>query len=160
MNFLFCSLRIVLFTTILISVGCQSTTKNMQNFVEDSLDRALNQKNTSYIDPDRLADSKEEALQYAQNIPNENTSQTFPSKGIQPSIPTFRGSVIVINPQKKFLIVDFQGGTAIPPLKTEMEVYRGGQRVGIIRITEPIKAPLASADIVKGTLARGDIVLK
>ncbi len=71
--------------------------------------------------------------------------------------PLFEGKVVLVNQAKKFLIVDFREAK-VPPVRSELGVYRGGVFVGSLRITEPVKPPLASADILSGTLRRGDVV--
>ncbi len=67
------------------------------------------------------------------------------------------GIIIIVNQNENFAVVDFQDGV-VPPPESELGVYRNDQFVGSIRITPPIKNSFASADILKGTLQRGDIV--
>jgi hypothetical protein len=76
---------------------------------------------------------------------------------VSPDESPFEGSVVLLNLQKGFVIVDFGKGK-VPPARSELGVYRGGIFVGSVRITPPIKPPLASADILNGTLRRGDTV--
>lgn len=70
---------------------------------------------------------------------------------------SFEGTIVLLNLQKGFVIVDFADGK-IPPPRSELGVYRGGTFVGSVRITPPIKPPHASADILNGSLRRGDQV--
>lgn len=73
----------------------------------------------------------------------------------QPSL--FTGHIILMNFNKNFVVIDFdQNG--VPPIQSELGVYRNSEFVGSIRITNPIKPPLASADILTGTLRNGDEV--
>ncbi len=87
------------------------------------------------------------------NKTNETTSTPITS----PSKPLFVGHVVLVNSKKHFVIVDFNA-RKVPPLRSELGVYRNNQFVGSIRITPPIKPPLTSADILMGTLRRGDEV--
>jgi len=69
----------------------------------------------------------------------------------------FIGTVVLSPLRKKFVVVDFRNGE-VPPIRSELGVYREGIFVGSVRISEPVKPPLASADILSGALRRGDVV--
>lgn len=62
-----------------------------------------------------------------------------------------------VNTEHGFVVVDFASRT-MPEAGTLVNVYRGDKRVGGIRITEPVHAPLATADIVEGEMRVGDEV--
>jgi hypothetical protein len=62
-----------------------------------------------------------------------------------------------VNAEHGFVVVDFASRT-MPEAGTLINVYRGEKRVGGIRITEPVHAPLATADIVEGEMRVGDEV--
>jgi hypothetical protein len=62
-----------------------------------------------------------------------------------------------VNAEHGFVVVDF-GSQTMPEAGTLVNVYRGGKRVGGIRITEPVHAPLATADVVEGEMRVGDEV--
>jgi hypothetical protein len=62
-----------------------------------------------------------------------------------------------VNAQQGFVVVDFASRT-MPEVGTLVNVYRAEKRVGGIRITEPVHAPLATADIVEGEMRVGDEV--
>lgn len=90
--------------------------------------------------------------------------KAVPSDASVPADPTldaaannFSGSVVLLNPKENFVIVNFQPGS-VPPLRSELGVYRENVFVGSVRITDPIKPPLASADILSGSIQRGDVV--
>lgn len=94
--------------------------------------------------------------------PSAAPRETSPSSSYSPpplssSAPSFEGTVVLLNLQKGFVIVEFSNGK-IPPPRSELGVYRGGTFVGSVRITPPIKSPHASADIINGSLRRGDQV--
>ncbi len=60
-----------------------------------------------------------------------------------------------MNTELGFVVVDFASQT-MPPVGTRVQVYRGDKRVGTVRITEPVHAPLATADVVDGEVRVGD----
>ena len=60
-----------------------------------------------------------------------------------------------VNSELGFAVVDFAAQT-MPPVGTRVNVYRGDKRVGTVRITEPVHAPLATADVVDGEVRVGD----
>ncbi len=79
-----------------------------------------------------------------------------PAPTVKPVNPKFAGLVMIVNPKKKFVVVDF--GDDVPPLKSELGAYRQDVFVGSIRVTDPVKTPLATADILSGTPKKGDEV--
>jgi hypothetical protein len=145
------------FLLIVSLVGCESAKQDVQDLVDDSLDKALNAPNTDYINPDRLADTKEEALRQAHGF-KQAAPAGIPVKAA-PAGSSFNGTLVIVNRDKDFAVVDFSEGP-VPAVGTELSVHRGTRAVGSIKITDPIKGPLASADIVNGVLVSGDIVLK
>jgi hypothetical protein len=54
-----------------------------------------------------------------------------------------------------FVVLDFSQ-RAMPPLGTHLTVYRDGQKVGEVQITEPVRAQFATADVLAGELQVGD----
>ena len=94
----------------------------------------------------------------------KETPKTVESPSAEPTVAAaetpvspFAGTVLLINLKKKFVVVDFSKAQ-MPPVKSELGVYRDGQFIGSVRITEPTKAPLATADIVQGVVRKGDSV--
>jgi len=69
-----------------------------------------------------------------------------------------RGSVRTVNEQGQYVIVDFGLGM-IPALQTEMNVYRGGDVVGVVQLTGPIRRSTVAGDIVSGEAGVGDVVI-
>ena len=63
--------------------------------------------------------------------------------------------IVSMNPDLGFVVIDFTS-QPLPPVGTKVNVYRGDKRVGTVRITEPVHAPLATADIVEGQVRTGD----
>jgi len=68
---------------------------------------------------------------------------------------TGTATVASVNQELGFVVIDFSSQT-LPPLGTRINIYRGDQRVAVVRITEPVQAPLATADIVEGEARVGD----
>ena len=78
--------------------------------------------------------------------------------GLQPS-PAPLGPpaarIVSVNADLGFVVVDF-GPLTVPTPGTQVSIYHGGKRVGAVRITEPVHAPLATADVVEGEVRMGD----
>jgi hypothetical protein len=87
------------------------------------------------------------------------TGRTKPNyANLEPS-PTELGAtaarIASVNPEVGFVVIDF-ASQSMPAPGTQVNIYRGGKRVGAVRITEPARAPLATADIVEGEARVGD----
>lgn len=80
--------------------------------------------------------------------------QRFPA--INPITPV-QGRVTFVNPKFRFVIVDFTFHQ-MPRLEQRLGVYRGGERVGEVRISGPAEGPAIVADIMMGTASLGDLV--
>ena len=63
--------------------------------------------------------------------------------------------IVSVNPELKFVVIDFGTGP-MPPVGTRLNVYRGEKEVGVVRVTEPARAQLATADILQGEARVGD----
>ena len=84
------------------------------------------------------------------------TPATHAASHLEPVPPEAAGAKIAsVNSELGFVVVDF-ASQVMPALGTRINVYRGGKRVGVVRITEPVHAPLATADIVEGDVRVGD----
>jgi chromosome segregation ATPase len=71
--------------------------------------------------------------------------------------PSYGGTVTLLKSKGNFAILKFPQGR-IPPPRTKLDVFRDGILVGTVQITNPVKPPLASADIISGSLRIGDEV--
>jgi hypothetical protein len=60
-----------------------------------------------------------------------------------------------VNTDLRFVVLDFSS-RAMPPLGTKLTVFRDGQSVGLVQITEPVRGRFATADILDGDLLVGD----
>ena len=63
--------------------------------------------------------------------------------------------IVSTNPDLGFVVIDFTS-RPLPAVGEKVDVYRGEKKVGVVRITEPVRAPLATADIVEGEIRTGD----
>lgn len=63
--------------------------------------------------------------------------------------------IVSVNPELGFVVVDFSA-RVMPPVGTRLNVYRGDKNIGAVRITEPVRSRLATADIVQGEVRVGD----
>jgi len=65
--------------------------------------------------------------------------------------------VVSVNPTARFVVLTFPIG-ALPGLEKRLNVYRGGLKVGEIKITGPQRDNNTVADIVTGECQIGDEV--
>ena len=69
-----------------------------------------------------------------------------------------RARIESVNTQGQYVIVDFGLGV-IPPLDTEMNVYRGEEVTGVVRLTGPIRGSIVAGDLTSGEAQPGDLVI-
>ena len=65
------------------------------------------------------------------------------------------GLITVVNAPYRFVVVDF-GGQRPPALGTSLGVFRAGQRIGTVRLTDPVRGQFITADILDGDPRAGD----
>jgi hypothetical protein len=63
--------------------------------------------------------------------------------------------VISVNSAMGFVVIDFSS-RMMPPAGTRLNVYRGDKNIGAVRITDPVRSRLATADIIEGEIHSGD----
>jgi len=63
--------------------------------------------------------------------------------------------VVSVNPELRFVVIDFSS-RVMPPIGARLSVFRGEKNVGTVQITEPVRARLATADILDGEVRVGD----
>jgi hypothetical protein len=63
--------------------------------------------------------------------------------------------IVSMNSDLGFVVIDFTS-RPLPAVGEKVDVYHGDKKVGVVRITEPVRAPLATADIVEGQMHTGD----
>ncbi|GEM_PF-2485200 len=66
-----------------------------------------------------------------------------------------RGRIKSVNQQAQYAIVDFGLGT-VPRLGSEMNVYRGNDVTGVLRLTGPARQNIVAGDIISGEAQAGD----
>ena len=96
----------------------------------------------------------------ARPSPQPASAPKFVTPNIEPS-PAQWGpppaKVVSLNPEHDFVVLDFTS-RLVPPVGTRVDIYRNGKRIGAARITEPIRAQFATADILEGEVRVGDEV--
>lgn len=60
-----------------------------------------------------------------------------------------------VDAKLKFVVLDYRART-MPAIGTRLAVYRAGQHVGEVQITEPVRVSFATADIQAGDVRVGD----
>ena len=113
------------------------------------------QRKHSFLPSDPVAESNPKEIASTKEKTKETDEQIIPSG--QSSIPIFVGHIVLLNQEKNFVVIDFERGM-VPPVRSELGVYRNDIFVGSVRITDPVKPPMASADILTGVLRQGDVV--
>ena len=68
---------------------------------------------------------------------------------------TMAARIVSLNSEHDFVVIDFTS-RIVPAVGTRMNVYHNGKRGGAVRITEPVRAQFATADIVEGEVHVGD----
>jgi hypothetical protein len=63
--------------------------------------------------------------------------------------------IVSLNSEHDFVVMEFTS-QVMPAAGTRMTIYRNGKPVGAVRITEPSRAQLATADILEGEVHVGD----
>jgi len=60
-----------------------------------------------------------------------------------------------VDAKLRFVVLDYRP-LAMPAIGTRLGVYRAGQRVGEVQITDPVRVSFATADIRAGEVRVGD----
>jgi hypothetical protein len=64
---------------------------------------------------------------------------------------------VSVDKDYRFVVIDFKN-QPVPALGTELTVYRGKNLVGRVRLTDPTRGALATADILEGDVWIADEV--
>lgn len=115
----------------------------------DNLKRRLNEMQDSLAQIARLSGTV--------TLNRSEMVEPAPRAGQMPMQSVYSGTVTLLKSKGNFAIIKFPQGN-VPPARSKLDVYRDGLLVGSVQITNPIKPPLASADIVSGSLRIGDEV--
>jgi hypothetical protein len=65
------------------------------------------------------------------------------------------GRVLTVNMRLRFVVLDYSLNT-LPRIGDRLELWRDGNRVGLLKVTGPIRNATAVADIVEGEPQPGD----
>ena len=80
------------------------------------------------------------------------------NRRVEPSsteLGTMAARIVSLNSEHEFVVIDFTS-RMVPAVGTRVNVYHNGKRVGAVRITEPVRAQFATADIMEGEVRVGD----
>ncbi len=72
--------------------------------------------------------------------------------------PTVEGKVVFADPTLRYVVVDFMLN-ALPPAGSQFEVFRSGDRVGVVEVGKFSKDTVVSADMVEGEIQINDRVV-
>ena len=72
-------------------------------------------------------------------------------------VKVYSGKIALVKTNLKYVVVDGDLGE-LPPAGTTLSVYRGGNKVGEIKVSPQIRANNYAADIVSGSPQVGDTV--
>ena len=71
------------------------------------------------------------------------------------SAPVSGAKITHVDARLRFVVLEYRA-RPVPFIGTRLAVYRAGQRVGEVQITDPIRMSFATADIRSGDLQVGD----
>jgi len=88
----------------------------------------------------------------------QSTPTAKPTAAGQPPVMQFiaTGAKIThVDAKLGFVVLDYRSQT-MPAVGERLSVYRTGQRIGEVQITDPVRVSFATADILKGEIRVGD----
>jgi hypothetical protein len=88
--------------------------------------------------------------------PTTDTTSQKTEWNIVPS-PLPSPKIVQVNPSFQFVVLEF-GRHPLLPTGTQLTVYRLDLPVGVVRLSEPARGSLVTADIVEGNPRSGDEV--
>jgi hypothetical protein len=106
-------------------------------------------------DPSRMVPStaKGGGLGPEARVASATTNPASPSTVVLPA----SGRVHTVNAGLRFVVIDYTLG-GIPPLQSILDVFRGNERVGQVRLTGPERNGFVAADVTDGFIQVGDEV--
>jgi hypothetical protein len=72
---------------------------------------------------------------------------------------SFETKIRLVNENLKFVVLDYSY-EPMPPVETRLSVFRSNSRIGLIKVTGPVKDGSVVAIILEGSPRVGDIVLR
>ena len=80
-----------------------------------------------------------------------------PTTNVKPAVaaPAKVAKITHVDSTLRFVVLDYRTRT-LPPIGARIAIYRGGQRVGEVQVTDPVRAGFATADIRDGDVRVGD----
>ncbi|KAF0179381.1 MAG: hypothetical protein FD161_1480 [Limisphaerales bacterium] len=107
------------------------------------------------------ASPKEAKDEAAKATPKERAkssgkAQPNPAPVIQP-VSAFSGKVVLVNAPLKYVVVEGTLGR-LPPVEQTLNVYRDGQKVGVVVVSNQARGANFAADLTQGEARVGDTV--
>lgn len=93
----------------------------------------------------------------------KSTAPPKPAKGQPPPVPViepvaaFTGKVVLVNAPLRYIVIEGVIGR-LPPSDTALNVYRDGQKVGVVVVSNQSRGANFAADISIGDARVGDLV--
>lgn len=88
--------------------------------------------------------------------PKPAKGQPDPAPVIQP-VSAFSGKVVLVNASLKYVVVEGTIGR-LPPVEQALNVYRDGQKVGVVVVSNQARGANFAADLSQGEARVGDTV--
>lgn len=108
-------------------------------------------------------DTKDGTAQPAPKAKGKSSPSPKPAKGqpnpapvIQP-VSAFSGKVVLVNAALKYIVVEGTIGR-LPPVEQTLNVYRDGQKVGVVVVSNQARGANFAADLSQGEVRVGDTV--
>lgn len=83
-------------------------------------------------------------------------AQPNPAPVIQP-VSAFSGKIVLVNGPLKYVVVEGTLGR-LPPVEQTLNVYRDGQKVGVVVVSNQARGANFAADLSQGEVRVGDTV--
>ena len=74
-------------------------------------------------------------------------------------VTSFETKIQLVNERLKFVVLDYSF-EPMPPMETRLAIYREGQKIGLVKVTGPIKNGNVIAVILEGFPQVGDTVIR
>jgi hypothetical protein len=108
-------------------------------------------------------DAQDGAVQPVPKGKAKSSAPPKPAKGqpnLAPSIEpvsAFSGKVVLVNAPLKYIVVEGTIGR-LPPVEQSLNVYRDGQKVGVVVVSNQARGANFAADLSQGEVRVGDTV--
>lgn len=108
-------------------------------------------------------DAKDGAVPLAPKGKAKSPASAKPAKGqpnpapiIEP-VSAFSGKIVLVNGPLKYVVIEGVIGR-LPPVEQSLNVYRDGQKVGVVVVSNQARGANFAADLTQGEVRVGDTV--